>query len=36
MNSREEIKRDYKERNKPAGVFQVRNKANGKVLVLLR
>ena len=31
--SREEIKREYKERRKPAGVFQVRNKSNGKVLL---
>jgi hypothetical protein len=33
VKSREEIKREYKERTKPAGVFQVRNKANGKVLL---
>ena len=33
MKSREEIKREYKERSKPAGVFQVKNKANGKVLL---
>ena len=33
MKSREEIKREYKERRMPAGVFQVRNKSNGKVLL---
>ena len=33
MKSREEIKREYKGRMKQAGVFQVRNKANGKVLL---
>jgi group I intron endonuclease len=33
MKSKEEIRREYKERAKPAGVFQVRNKANGKVLL---
>ena len=33
MKSRQELKREYKERRKPAGVFQVRNKANGKVLL---
>jgi len=33
MKSREEIKREYKERRKPAGIFQIRNKANGKVLL---
>ena len=33
MKSRGESKREYKERKKPAGVFQVRNKANGKVLL---
>lgn len=33
MKSREEIKREYKERPKPAGVFQVKNTANGKVLL---
>lgn len=31
--SREDIKREYKERLKPAGVFQIRNKANGKILL---
>ena len=33
MKSREELKREYKERQKPAGVFQVKNTANGKVLL---
>jgi group I intron endonuclease len=33
MKSREELKREYKERKKPAGVFQVRNTVNGKVLL---
>lgn len=33
MKSREELKREYKERKKPAGIFQIRNKANGKVLL---
>jgi hypothetical protein len=33
MNSRQDIKREYKERKKPAGVFQVKNTANGKVLL---
>jgi hypothetical protein len=27
------MKREYKERSKPAGVFQVKNMANGKVLL---
>jgi group I intron endonuclease len=31
--SRKEIHREYKERVKPAGVYQVRNVANGKVLL---
>jgi group I intron endonuclease len=31
--SRREIKREYKERKKPAGVFQVKNTANGKILL---
>jgi hypothetical protein len=31
--SRKDIKRAYKERKKPAGVFQVKNTANGKVLL---
>lgn len=33
MLSRKEIKRAYKERKKPAGVFQVRNTVNGKILL---
>ena len=33
MKSRQEIKREYKERKKPAGIFQVKNTANGKVLL---
>ncbi len=31
--SREELKREYRERKKPAGIFQIRNLANGKVLL---
>ena len=33
MKSRKDIIREYKERLKPAGVFQVKNTANGKVLL---
>ena len=33
MKSRTDLKREYRERAKPAGVFQVRNKANGKILL---
>jgi len=33
MKSREDVKREYKERKKPAGIFQVKNTANGKVLL---
>ena len=33
MKSRRDIKREYRERQKPAGVFQIRNTANGKVLL---
>ena len=33
MKSRKEIKREYKERQKPAGVFQVKNAVTGKVLL---
>jgi group I intron endonuclease len=29
--TREEIKREYKERKKPTGVFQIKNTANGKI-----
>lgn len=31
--TRQDIKREYKERKKPAGIFQVKNIANGKVLL---
>jgi group I intron endonuclease len=33
MKSRQELKREYKEHVKPAGVFQIKNMANGKVLL---
>ncbi len=33
MISKKDIKREYKERKKPAGIFQVRNTVNGKVLL---
>ena len=33
MQRRKEIHREYQERVKPSGVFQVRNLANGKVLL---
>ncbi len=33
MKPREDIKREYKARQKPAGVFQIKNTANGKVLL---
>jgi len=33
MKSRKELSREYLERPKPAGVFQVKNTANGKVLL---
>ena len=33
MKSKQDIKREYKERQKPAGVFQVKNTVNGKVLL---
>ncbi|HTX18543.1 MAG TPA: DUF2087 domain-containing protein [Bacteroidota bacterium] len=33
VKTRQEIKREYKERKKPSGVFQVKNLANGKVLL---
>ncbi len=33
MKSRQNINREYKERKKQAGVFQVKNIANGKVLL---
>jgi hypothetical protein len=33
MKSRKELNREYQERPKPAGVFQIKNTANGKVLL---
>ena len=33
MKSRQDIKRAYKERQKPAGIFQVKNLANGRVFL---
>lgn len=33
IKTRKELQREYKERPKPAGVFQVRNLANGKILL---
>src|SRR4030095_1751369 len=33
MKTRKEIHREYKERVKPSGVYQVKNLANGKVLL---
>ena len=33
MESRKDIKRAYKDRAKPAGIFQVKNTANGKILL---
>jgi group I intron endonuclease len=33
VRSRQDIKREYKERKKPAGIFQVKNTANGKILL---
>jgi group I intron endonuclease len=33
VKSKQGIKREYKERKKPAGVFQVKNVVNGKVLL---
>jgi group I intron endonuclease len=33
LKSKKDIKREYKERKKQAGVFQVKNAANGKVLL---
>lgn len=33
MKSRKELNREYLQRPKPAGVFQVKNTANGKVLL---
>lgn len=33
MTSKQNLKREYKERKKPAGIFQVKNTVNGKVLL---
>lgn len=33
MKSKKELKQEYKDRPKPVGVFQVKNTANGKVLL---
>jgi group I intron endonuclease len=33
MKSRKDLNREYTERKKPAGVFQVKNTENGKVLL---
>ena len=33
MKSRQELKREYRERPKPAGVFQIKNTVNGKILL---
>jgi hypothetical protein len=33
MKSRQELKRDYQERVKPAGVFQIKNTITGKVFL---
>jgi group I intron endonuclease len=33
LKSRQDLKREYKEQKKPAGVFQVKNTKNGKVLL---
>jgi group I intron endonuclease len=33
LKSKKDIKRDYKDRVKPAGVFQVKNTVNGKLLL---
>jgi group I intron endonuclease len=33
VKSRKDIKREYKERQKPAGVFQVKNAVTGKVFL---
>ena len=33
MKSRKELNREYLERPKPAGIFQVKNTTNGKVLL---
>jgi group I intron endonuclease len=33
VKTKQDIKREYKERKKPAGIFQVKNTANGKMLL---
>jgi group I intron endonuclease len=33
IKTRKQLQREYKDRPKPAGVFQVRNLANGKILL---
>jgi hypothetical protein len=33
MKSKKELIREYKERKKPAGVYQIKNNVNGKVLL---
>jgi group I intron endonuclease len=33
MKSKQEIKREYRERQKPAGIFRITNTVNGKVLL---
>jgi group I intron endonuclease len=33
MKTKEDLKREYKERAKPAGVFLIKNTANGKVFL---
>lgn len=33
LKSRKEINREYTERRKPAGIFQIKNIANGKLLL---
>ncbi len=33
VKTKEELKREYKERQKPAGIFQIKNTVNNKVLL---
>jgi group I intron endonuclease len=33
MKTKQDLKREYKERAKPAGVFQIKNTSNGKVFL---
>ena len=33
MKTKQDVNREYKERKKPAGIFQIKNTANGKVLL---